>query len=65
MHVSFAGSTYLSVNRPKPKFFINRLRLWPPDVLDKIFGLSLFFFEKIQLIFDIKNWLWKYNFGTF
>ena len=23
------------------------------------------FFEKIQLIFDIKNWLWKYDFGTF
>ena len=24
-----------------------------------------FFFEKILLIFDIENWLWKYNFGTF
>ena len=24
-----------------------------------------FFFEKNQLIFDIENWLWKYNFGTF
>ena len=24
-----------------------------------------FFFEKIRLIFDIENWLWKYNFGTF
>ena len=23
------------------------------------------FLEKIQLIFDIENWLWKYNFGTF
>ena len=23
------------------------------------------FFEKIQSIFDIENWLWKYNFGTF
>ena len=23
------------------------------------------FFEKIWLIFDIQNWLWKYNFGTF
>ena len=24
-----------------------------------------FFFEKIRLIFDIQNWLWKYDFGTF
>ena len=24
-----------------------------------------FFFEKIRLIFDLENWLWKYNFGTF
>ena len=24
-----------------------------------------FFFEKIPSIFDIENWLWKYNFGTF
>ena len=24
-----------------------------------------FFFEKILLIFDIENWLWKYNFSTF
>ena len=24
-----------------------------------------FFFDKFQLIFDIENWLWKYNFGTF
>ena len=24
-----------------------------------------FFFEKIRSIFDIENWLWKYNFGTF
>ena len=24
-----------------------------------------FVFEKIPLIFDIKKWLWKYNFGTF
>ena len=24
-----------------------------------------FFFKKIRLIFDIENWLWKYNFGTF
>ena len=23
------------------------------------------FFEKIPLTFDIENWLWKYNFGTF
>ena len=27
--------------------------------------LDKFFFEKIRLIFDIQNWLWKYNFGTF
>ena len=25
----------------------------------------ILFFEKIQLIFDIENWIWKYNFGTF
>ena len=25
----------------------------------------MFFFEKNLLIFDIENWLWKYNFGTF
>ena len=25
----------------------------------------IFFFEKIALIFDIENWLWKYDFGTF
>ena len=24
-----------------------------------------FFFEKIPSIFDIENWLWKYDFGTF
>ena len=24
-----------------------------------------FFFEKNRLIFDIENWLWKYDFGTF
>ena len=24
-----------------------------------------FFFEKIRLVFDIENWLWKYNFSTF
>ena len=23
------------------------------------------FFEKIRLIFDTQNWLWKYDFGTF
>ena len=25
----------------------------------------MIFFEKIPLIFDIENWRWKYNFGTF
>ena len=25
----------------------------------------IFFFEKIPSIFDIENWLWKYDFGTF
>ena len=25
----------------------------------------IFFFEKIRSIFDIENWLWKYDFGTF
>ena len=25
----------------------------------------IFFFEKILLIFDIENWFWKYDFGTF
>ena len=25
----------------------------------------IFFFEKILSIFDIENWLWKYDFGTF
>ena len=34
---------------------------WSP----KLIFLNDFFFEKIQLIFDIENWLWKYNFGTF
>ena len=24
-----------------------------------------FFFEKIRLIFDVENWVWKYDFGTF
>ena len=24
-----------------------------------------FLFRKIRLIFDFKNWLWKYNFGIF
>ena len=32
------------LNRPKPKFFINRLRLRPPNLLANIFGLSLSFF---------------------
>jgi hypothetical protein len=27
--------------------------------------LNEFFFEKISSIFDIENWLWKYDFGTF
>ena len=27
--------------------------------------LDNFFFEKIWLIFDIQNWLWKYDFSTF
>ena len=31
----------------------------------KLIFLDEFFFEKIRLIFDIENWLWKYNFGTF
>ena len=30
----------------------------------KLIFLDEIFFEKIRLIFDIKNWLWKYNFGT-
>ena len=34
---------------------------WSP----KLIFLDDFFFEKIWLIFDIENWLWKYNFGTF
>ena len=39
--------------------------------LSRIFSLigldfgHLIFYQKIQLIFDIENWLWKYNFGTF
>ena len=35
---------------------------WSPKM---IFLDIYFFFEKIRLIFDIENWLWKYNFGTF
>ena len=31
----------------------------------KLIFLNEFFFEKIRSIFDIENWLWKYNFGTF
>ena len=27
--------------------------------------LTIWSFEKIQLIFDMENWLWKYDFGTF
>ena len=27
--------------------------------------IFFFFFEKNPLIFDIENWLWKYDFGTF
>ena len=27
--------------------------------------LDNFFFEEIWLIFEIQNWLWKYDFGTF
>ena len=34
---------------------------WSP----KLIFLNEFFFEKIPLIFDIENWLWKYDFGTF
>ena len=37
------GSTYSLVNRPKQKFFINWLRLRPPNLLAKIFSLSFFF----------------------
>ena len=35
---------------------------WSPIL---IFLGDFLFFEKIQLIFDIENWLWKYDFGTF
>ena len=45
----------LGVNRPKPKFFINRLRLRPPNLLANIFGLSLSFFWKKSVDF----WHWK------
>ena len=34
---------------------------WSP----KLIFLNDFFFEKIPSIFDIENWLWKYDFGTF
>ena len=34
---------------------------WSP----KLKFLNDFFFEKISLIFDMENWLWNYNFGTF
>ena len=34
---------------------------WSP----KLIFLNEFFFEIFFLIFDIKNWLWKYNFGIF
>ena len=35
---------------------------WFPKL---IFLNVIFFFEKIPLILDIENWLWKYNFATF
>ena len=31
----------------------------------KLIFLDEIFFKKIRLIFDIENWLWKYNLGTF
>ena len=31
----------------------------------KLIFLNEFFFEKILSIFDIENWLWKYDFSTF
>ena len=31
----------------------------------KLIFLNDFFFEKIPLIFNIENWLWKYDFDTF
>ena len=34
---------------------------WSP----KLIFLNEFFFENFLSIFDIKNWLWKYDFGTF
>ena len=34
---------------------------WSPNL---IFFYEIFF-EKIQLIFEIQNWFWKYDFGTF
>ena len=34
---------------------------WSP----KLIFLDNFFFEKIRLIFDIQNWLWRYNYGIF
>ena len=34
---------------------------WSP----KLIFLNEFIFEKIPLIFDIENWLWKFDFGTF
>jgi hypothetical protein len=27
--------------------------------------LDEIFYEKIGMIFDIENWVWKYDFGTF
>ena len=52
------GSTSSSKIEVRKKVFYKK---WSP----KLIFLNDFFFEKILLIFDIENWLWKYNFGTF
>ena len=41
----------------KKVFYKNGLLNW--------YSSMNFFFENFLSIFDIKNWLWKYNFGTF
>ena len=46
----------------KLKLEKNVFKKWSPKL---IFLNDFFFFEKIPLICDIENWLWKYDFGIF
>ena len=43
----------------------NEKKIWDMEIIGNRRKNKFFFFEKILSIFDVENWLRKYNFGTF